>query len=272
MRDITYPPVIVAAKTTFRLLGLRFQLAGTHHIPISGPALLAVNHVSYLDFVFSGLAAQPSHRLVRFMAKREIFENPVAGPIMRSLHHISVDRGAGIGSYHEAVRVLGLGEIVGVFPEATVSRSFEIKELKTGAARMAASAGVPLIPVVVWGTQRILTKDHRPDLSRGKTIAISVGAPLSPKGVDPVADTAELHTAMRELLDTTIKAYPAQEQPPGCWWLPRSHGGSAPTPEEAKVLELAEKARKAERRAAKAKAKAKANKVSKGGRFSKAKS
>ncbi len=251
MRDITYPPVVWTAKTAFKVLGLRFQMSGTEHIPRTGPALLAVNHVSYLDFIFGGFAAQPAKRLVRFMAKKEIFDHRVGGPVMRSLHHIEVDRGEGLASYQEGLRYLRMGEVVGIFPEATISRSFEIKELKTGATRMAAEARVPLIPVVVWGTQRMLTKDHPKDFSRGKTIAISVGEPLRPVGADPVAETAELHATMSGLLDRTIRAYPAEEQPPGSWWLPASYGGSAPTPEQAKELDAAEKRRRAERRAAK---------------------
>jgi 1-acyl-sn-glycerol-3-phosphate acyltransferase len=249
MRDVTYPPVVWTAKTAFKVLGLKFQLSGVEHIPRSGPAVLAVNHVSYLDFVFGGFAAHPSKRLVRFMAKKEVFDHPVGGPVMRSLHHIPVDRREGLGSYQEALRYLRMGELVGIFPEATISRSFEIKELKSGAVRMAADAHVPLIPVVLWGTQRMLTKDHPKDFSRGKTIAISVGEPLRPVGVKPVEETAELRAAMSALLDRTIRAYPAEEQPPGSWWLPASYGGSAPTPEEAARLDVEEKRLRAQRRA-----------------------
>ncbi|MGH3117411.1 MAG: lysophospholipid acyltransferase family protein [Nocardioidaceae bacterium] len=251
MRDFTYPPVVWTAKAAFRALGLRFQMTGTENIPRTGPALLAFNHVSYVDFVFGGFAAQPSKRLVRFMAKKEIFDHRIGGAVMRSLHHIEVDRGEGLASYQEGLRYLGMGEVVGIFPEATISRSFEIKELKTGAARLAAEAGVPLIPVVLWGTQRMFTKDHPKDFSRGKTISISVGSPLQPEQGNPAGATAELRTAMSELLDRTIRGYPAEEQPPGSWWLPASYGGSAPTPERALELDAEEKRRRAQRRAEK---------------------
>ena len=127
MRDISYPPVIATAKVLFRVLGLRFQMSGTEHVPTSGGALLAFNHVSYIDFILGGLAAQPSKRLVRFMAKREVFDHSIAGPVMRSMHHISVDRGDGAASLEEALRYLKDGEVVGIFPEATISRSFEVK-------------------------------------------------------------------------------------------------------------------------------------------------
>ena len=255
MRDYTYPPIIVTAKVVFKALGLRFQLRGTEHVPRSGGALLALNHVSYVDFVLGGLAAQPSGRLVRFMAKREIFDHRIAGPVMRSLHHISVDRADGLASYAEAVRHLSEGQVVGIFPEATISRSFELKEFKTGATRLAAAAGVPLVPVVLWGTQRLKTKGHPQDFSRGKTIAISVGEPMLPTGKDSVRETAELKSRMAALLDETIRAYPAEEQPPGSWWLPASYGGTAPTYEEAARLDADEKRERARARAARRSAK-----------------
>ena len=133
MRDYTYPATILTAKTLFKVLGMKFQTTGTEHIPREGGAILAANHISYVDFIFDGLAAQPSGRLVRFMAKKEAFEHRLSGPLMRSFHHISVDRGNGQASYDAAVDHARNGEIVGIFPEATISRSFEIKELKTGA-------------------------------------------------------------------------------------------------------------------------------------------
>ena len=251
MRDLTYPPVILTAKTGFRLLGNRFRMTGTEHVPRTGGALMAFNHISYLDFIYGGLGANPSGRLVRFMAKREIFDNRISGPLMRSMHHIEVDRGEGLASYHRAVEYLQAGEVVGIFPEATISRAMELKEFKSGAVRIAAAGGVPLIPVILWGTQRIMTKDHDKDLSRGKTIVISVGEPLHPTGADPVGETAELHRVMSTMLDEAIAEYPAEEQPPGCWWLPARHGGSAPSLEEAARLDVEEKRERARRRAAK---------------------
>ena len=250
MRDLTYPPTIWTAKTLFKLLGMKFQISGGEHIPTKGGAILASNHVSYVDFIFNGLAAQPSKRLVRFMAKKDAFDHPISGPLMRSYHHISVDRANGDQSYRDGVDYARNGEIVGIFPEATISRSFEVKELKTGAVRMAAEAGVPLIPMVVWGTQLVKTKDHDSNLTgRGKTIALHVGAPLDVTGEDPVAETAQLREAMAALLDKAIAEYPVS--PEGQWWAPARHGGTAPTPDEAKRLDAEELAARAAKRAAK---------------------
>jgi 1-acyl-sn-glycerol-3-phosphate acyltransferase len=248
VRDITYPPVILAAKTAFRLLGQTFQMSGTENVPRTGGVMLAVNHIGYVDFVYGGLAGNPSGRKVRFMAKRELFDHNYTGPLMRSMHHIEVDRGEGMTSYRTAVDYLRAGEAVGIFPEATISRAMELKEFKTGAVRIAADAGVPLVPVILWGTQRMMTKDHPRDFSRGKTIAIRVGPPMRPTGEDAEAETAELHRVMSSILDETIRTYPAEEQPPGSWWLPAKYGGGAPTLEEAALLDVAEKRERAEKR------------------------
>lgn len=249
--DLPYRATILTALGWFKVMDFRFQITGQEHVPRTGGAVLAINHISYIDFIMAGLGAHPSRRLVRFMAKRETFDHPITGPLMRSYHHISVDRADGIASYRDAVENLRRGEVVGVFPEATISRSFEIKDLKSGAVRLAAEAGVPLIPVILWGTQRVMTKDHPRDLGRGKTIAITVGEPLHPTGEQAVEETATLRAEMERLLEETIAAYPADEQPPGSWWLPARHGGSAPTPEQAKELDAAELRERAAKRAAK---------------------
>ncbi|WP_269303543.1 lysophospholipid acyltransferase family protein [Aeromicrobium sp. HA] len=248
MRDLTYPPIIGTAKTLFKVLGMSFQTSGTEHIPREGGAILASNHVSYVDFVFNGLAAQPAGRLVRFMAKKEAFDHKVSGPIMRSMHHIPVDRAQGEASLHEAAEYARRGEIVGIFPEATISRSMEVKEIKTGAVRAAAEAGVPLVPMVVWGTQLLKTKDHDADLwGRGRTIALHVGEPIPVTGEDPVAETALLHESLTALLDKAIREYPVS--PEGQWWAPARYGGTAPTPDEARQMDLDEKAAREAKRA-----------------------
>jgi 1-acyl-sn-glycerol-3-phosphate acyltransferase len=247
MRDLVYPPVVGFARTAFKVLDLKFQLTGTENVPRTGGAVIALNHISYVDFVLGGFGALPSKRLVRFMAKEVLFRNRISGPLMRGMHHIPVDRAAGTASYRQAIRYLQAGEVVGVFPEATISRSFELKEFKSGTVRMAAEAAVPVIPMILWGTQRMLTKDHPRDFSRHRTIAITVGTPITvtPED-DPAEATAQLRSTMAGMLDRTIRAYP--EQPAGAWWLPASYGGSAPTPAEAERLDQEELARRAARK------------------------
>ncbi len=205
-----YPPVLNLARTVFWGLGIKFTVEGAEHVPDTGGAVLASNHVSYLDFTFCGLPAYPK-RLIRFMAKDAVFKHPISGPLMRGMHHIPVDRTAGAHAFDAAVSALRSGEIVGVFPEATISRSFQLKEFKSGAARMALAADVPLIPMALWGGQRIYTKGRRRDLSRGKAVTMIVGEPLRPEpGADPVAVTAELKRRMGVLLAGLQQNYPQQ--------------------------------------------------------------
>jgi 1-acyl-sn-glycerol-3-phosphate acyltransferase len=248
MAELVYTSIISVAKLGFRALGQRIDIDGVEHLPRTGGALLAVNHVGYVDFIYGGVAPDRVGRRVRFMAKRELFDHRVTGPVMRACGHIEVDRSDGESSLAVAQRHLAEGELVGIFPEATISRAMEIKELKTGAVRIAAAAGVPLVPVVLWGTQRLMTKDHPRDLSRGTAISIRVGPPLEPNGDDPVAETARLRTTMTGLLGDAIGSYPQHQ--PGAWWLPASYGGTAPTLEEAARLDAEERRRRTERRTA----------------------
>jgi 1-acyl-sn-glycerol-3-phosphate acyltransferase len=247
MPEYVYPPVIAAAKTMFRVLDLRISIEGAQHIPRTGGAVLASNHVSYLDFIFCGLGAQPSRRLVRFMAKQEVFTNKISGPLMRGMHHIAVDREAGAASYRAALKALRGGEVIGVFPEATISRSFTVKDLKTGAGRMAASGGVPLIPMAVWGTQRLWTKGRPRTLTRRHTpISIVIGEPIPvSRSDDQVAVMAGLHSRLAELLDGAQRDYPDKpEGPEDAWWLPAHLGGTAPTPEEAAAMDASDRDRR----------------------------
>ena len=247
MSDPVYRPIVMTARTLFTGLGMRFDVVGEQNIPRTGGAILAINHTSYLDFALGGVPAdRVGHRLVRFMAKDGIFKHPVAGPLMRGMKHIPVDRDAGSAAFRDAVAALKAGELVGVFPEATMSRSLEIKEIKNGAVRMARTANVPLIPMIIFGGHRLLSYDRK-DFSRGKPIAMTVGAPIDvPKGSDPDVLTVELHERMAELLDQTIARYP--DKPPGAWWIPARLGGSAPTPVEAEAIEERVRAEKAAKR------------------------
>ena len=247
MSELTYSAIIRLAKLGFRALGQRITVAGAEHLPRTGGALVAVNHISYVDFVYAGIPVDKVGRRARFMAKRELFDHRITGPIMRACRHIEVDRAGGERSLAVARDFLDRGEVVGIFPEATISRAMEIKDLKTGAARIAAAAGVPLLPLVLWGTQRLMTKDHAKDFSRGTAITVSVGAPVPLTG-EAVADTTALRTAMSGLLDDAIRSYPQHE--PGAWWLPASYGGSAPTLADAARLDAEERAARAARKAA----------------------
>lgn len=208
------------------------------------------NHLSYFDFAYAGLAAAASKRLVRFMAKDGVFEHRISGPLMRGMHHIPVDRAAGASSFRAAVDVLKAGEIVGVFPEATISRSFELKNFKSGAVRMAQAASVPVLPMIIWGSQRVWTKGHPKRLGRtGVPITLSVGEPLTvARGADANELNLQLRARMTELLHAAQEAYPGL--PSGeLKYLPDRLGGSAPTLAQATAMDDEDALRRAARRA-----------------------
>ena len=233
MPELVYPPVIAAMRVAFRVLDLRITMSGAEHVPERGGAVLASNHVSYLDFIFCGLAARPSKRLVRFMAKQEIFAHRVGGPLMRGMRHISVDRDAGMASYKAALEALKRGEVVGVFPEATISTSFTVKDFMSGSVRMAAVTGVPLVPMAVWGSQRLWTKGRKRSLGkRHVPVTILVGDPMYPaRRDDQVQVLAELRARITALVDRAQREYPdVPSGPEDRWWLPAHLGGTAPEP------------------------------------------
>ena len=230
MAELVYPPVIRFAKMFWRYLGLKLSVTGQENIPTEGGAIIAINHVGYLDFALAGTALLPSKRYVRFMAKKEIFDNKIAGPLMRGMHHISVDRSAGSSSFVAAMRALRDGEFIGIFPEGTISVSFEIKEIKSGAVRLAMGAGVPIIPLIVWGSQRVWTKGVPRNLKRQKVpISIAIGNPIWFKKEDDVEEAEiALRSTMISMLHEVQENYPDGHS--GQWWAPIRLGGTAPAP------------------------------------------
>ncbi len=234
----------IACTTGVAVSGTRITYHGLENIPESGGAVIAINHTSYLDWMPAALAAYKRHRRLRFMIKEEMTQVRIVNYLIKHTGTIPVDRKAGAGAYGVAVERLRAGELVAVYPEATISRSFELKEFKTGAARMAIEAQVPIIPLIVWGAHRRWTKDHKRKLGRAKIpITVAVGKPLDARETIEQTDAA-MREAMTTVLHDVQQSY---EHPQGAYWVPRRMGGSAPTMAEAKVLdetELAERARK----------------------------
>jgi 1-acyl-sn-glycerol-3-phosphate acyltransferase len=245
--EYVYRPVIGTALGLFKAMGWKVRTFGAENIPTSGSVVLASNHIGYLDFVFVGYAARESGRLVRFMAKKEVFDHKVSGPLMRGMKHIPVDRFAKASdAVDEAVRRLKAGEAVGMFPEGTISRSFVPREGKTGAARMAMESNAVLLPCATWGTQRILTKDRPKNYQRKVAMDVYIGEPINyePNG-DVVEVTSRLMDAIGVLVEKAQANYPQEPAgPDDKWWLPAHMGGTAPTVAEADAKAAADKERR----------------------------
>ena len=247
-REPVYSLAIGVGRVLFGgILRLRPTISGVESIPASGPAVLAITHFGYMDFALvEWVTWLRTRRRIRFMVTRRAADKPVVGWLLRQMRHIPVDMSAGGDAYAHAVRALQEGELVGVFPEAGVSASFTVRELKTGATRMAAAAGVPVIPVAIWGGQFLRTKNHRARLREAfkAPIRVAIGNPMDVSSSESsAAQTAQLRADLQALLDEAQASYPRSGQ--GQWWQPAHLGGSAPTPEEAAVAEAERRRRRA---------------------------
>ena len=246
-----YPTVIGLCLGAFRALGWDVRVTGAEHVPAEGPGVVATNHVSYLDFIFAGYGVrEQGRRRLRFVAKREIFDHRVSGPLMRAMSHIPVERGGDTERMMADVRrALAEDDLVGMFPEGTISRSFVPLRGRPGAALMAMEAGVPLVPGAVWGSQRILTKGGSFAATRGAVIDVTFGPPVAyDPDEDPGEVTDRLMGAIGELVDEAQRTYPQEPSgPDDTWWVPAHLGGTAPTPEEAQRRAEEEAARRRQR-------------------------
>ena len=237
-----YQGLVGFARRLMRAANIEVTVIGAENIPAESGALLAGNHTGYADFILMGTGPYlHGERLVRFMAKKSVFDVPVLGWLLKLMKHVPVDRARGGASIAPAVQMLREGNLVGIFPEATISRSFELANFKTGAARIAHQAGVPLVPCVIWGSQRIWTKDL-PKHFRDVPVIVRYGEPVALTG-DAEADTAELKRQMQLLLDASRSEYASlYSDGAGEAWMPVALGGTAPTPEEAEELYARERA------------------------------
>jgi 1-acyl-sn-glycerol-3-phosphate acyltransferase len=167
----------------FRALRVDVRPSGHQHIPDDGPVILASNHIGYLDFAFVALAPPWPRRPVRFLARYEFFQKPVVGTLLRWLGQIPVDvHGDARSAAEAATRALKDGEVVGVHPEGTISPSFVPRRAKSGTVRLADTTGATIVPVALWGTQRLLTKWRPLRPERGVTVMVRYGEPFVPSG------------------------------------------------------------------------------------------
>ncbi|MGA9361621.1 MAG: lysophospholipid acyltransferase family protein [Mycobacterium sp.] len=224
------PPVVA-------MNGTKFTFNGLENIPQRGGAILAQNHTSYLDWLPPLFAVRERGRRMHFMIKAEMADVKAVNYVVKHARLIPVDRTMGHDAYEIAVQRLREGELIGMHPEATISRSFELRDFKTGAARMALEARMPLIPVIVWGAHRIWPKDHPKKVFRnGVPVTVAVGRPLAQQGT-PEQLNVTLRNAMTALLYKVQEEYP---HPEGEFWVPRRLGGSAPTQDDSRAIRLAE--------------------------------
>ncbi|MEO7422273.1 MAG: HAD-IB family hydrolase [Ornithinibacter sp.] len=187
----------------------RFDISGTQNIPRHGPAILVGNHRSYFDVPAMIQMMRPTGRTGRVMAKKELFDMPVIGALAAAMGGIPVDRVAGgTDSFETAALALEGGELVCMLPQGTIPRGEKfydpVLKGKTGAARLAAMTGAPVIPFGIWGTENVWPRSSPVPRMWGVTnpprVSVSVGEPVDLKYRSPVADTKRIMAAISNCL------------------------------------------------------------------------
>lgn len=178
-----YRAAELALVPPFRLW-FNWRLEGLERVPAEGPAIIAGNHLSYLDPFAHGVFVVKAGRRPRFLAKQELFDAPFVGTVLRGAHQISVQRGAGDRSpIDDATRAVEQGEVVVIYPEGTTTTTnedFSPGRGKTGAVRLSIATGIPILPVATWGGQFVWRKSGRQSLEFGRPIWVAAGEPFDP--------------------------------------------------------------------------------------------
>jgi 1-acyl-sn-glycerol-3-phosphate acyltransferase len=162
-------------------LWFRWTLEGLANIPVEGPALIAGNHISLFDPLAHGYFIEKGGRRPRFLAKTELYRNPILRRVLTGARQIPVRRGSGARApIDAALAALGEGEVVVVYPESTVTRNRDHSPMqgKTGVARLTLASGIPIIPLAVWGSHKVWQRSGKRSLSFGRPIWVKAGPPI----------------------------------------------------------------------------------------------
>jgi putative phosphoserine phosphatase/1-acylglycerol-3-phosphate O-acyltransferase len=209
----------------------RFDIAGTEHLPVTGPAILVANHRSYFDPAAIMVTVARHGRPMRFLGKKEVFDAPIVGAIATALGGIRVERGTGSDEpLAAAIVALTAGEVVALMPQGTIPRGEAFFEPtlhgRWGAARLAAATRAPVIPIGIWGTERVWPRSSRLpnvlNVTNPPTVRVRVGSPVTLAYRSAQADTKRIMTAITALLpdDARVRRVPsdvelARTYPPG---------------------------------------------------------
>jgi 1-acyl-sn-glycerol-3-phosphate acyltransferase len=182
MRDWTYSLAKVILKP-WLMVWFQWTIEGLEYIPSSGAAILAVNHIAYLDPFATAFVVDRAGRRARFLAKSELFQDKRIGWVLKGADQIEVKRGTKDApvALDEAYAALDRGEFVVVFPEGTVTKDPELQPMaaKSGAARLALKTGAPLIPCALWGTANVWPKGFKKRWRPGQRIVARIGPPIA---------------------------------------------------------------------------------------------
>ena len=201
----------------------RFDIAGTEHIPRTGPAILVGNHRSYFDLQTIIQLLRRTGRTTRALGKKEIFDVPGIGALATALGGIPVDRnGGGTESFENAAVALEGGELVCLLPQGTIPRGARfydpVLKGRTGAARLAAMTRAPVIPFGIWGSEHVWPRSSPIprvlEVLDPPTVRVRVGPPVDLKYRSAVADTRRIMEAIVDCLPPEAREHrePTEEE------------------------------------------------------------
>ncbi len=210
---------------------VKFSFEHVERIPMDGPCILVANHRSYFDVAALSVLIAKAGRPARFLGKKEVFDAPVVGQVAAAMGGIRVDRATGSDEpLRAAAEAIQGGEMVALMPEGTIPRgpAFFEPELtgRWGAARLAQMTGAPIVPVGLWGTERVWPRSARfpnvLNLTDRPDVIVRVGEPLTPAGDSLDADTKQIMSAISAQLppEARRRRTPTREElmatfPPG---------------------------------------------------------
>ena len=216
----------------------RFAIDGVENVPATGAAILCSNHRSYFDIAAMSVTIARTGRAVRFLGKKEMFDAPIIGQIAAAMGGIRVERGTGSDEpLQAAAEALAAGEMVAIMPQGTIPRGpafFDpVLKGRWGAARLARMTGAPIIPIGLWGTEKVWPRNARLpsvlNITSPPRVTVTVGAPVALKHVDDDADTKKVMRAISKLLppEARVKHVPTEAElaatlPPGYKGDPRA--------------------------------------------------
>jgi 1-acyl-sn-glycerol-3-phosphate acyltransferase len=206
---------------------VRLDCQGLRNIPGQGPVIIAANHISYFDPLCLGVFIHAAGRQVRFLAKSELYRNPLLGAVLRGAGQIPVyreTRDAG-QALVEAVAAMRDGAAVAIYPEGTTTRNpdFSPMKAKNGVARLAALTGAPVVPVGQWGAHLLFTRGRLGPFRRGIRVVVRAGPPIA-LGLAPDAPLAAVNQAKDRVMDAIaglVEASRKDWRPPD-WYRPKA--------------------------------------------------
>ena len=191
----------------------KFDISGIEKIPTEGPAIICANHRSYFDMLLLTMVVAQTGRTARFLGKQEMFEVPLVGPLLAAVGGISVARGSSSDEpLLAAAESLDGGEIVVIMPQGTIPRGpafFQQPKGRHGAARLAQMTGAPIVPLGLWGTEKVWPRSSRlPNMlnvNNPPTVSVRIGDQVEQKGRSIDADTKRIMKAIVELLPNAAR-------------------------------------------------------------------